>query len=88
MGYPAIIQALFPNGLPSKADYKCAVNLFTTGQSDVATFYDIWQAATAIFAVCGRYGKGGSVRGLGMFSRNFMKRWGLLWLTSSARSTW
>ncbi|CAF9941111.1 hypothetical protein IMSHALPRED_002431 [Imshaugia aleurites] len=60
---PAVTQDL-PFRFVS-SDYKCAVNLFTTGQSDVATFYDIWQAATAIFAVCGRYGKGGSVRGLG-----------------------
>ena len=52
------------------ADSKCSVTLFSTGKSDVASFYEIWQAVTAVFSVCTQHGKGGSIRGLGMFSNN------------------
>lgn len=50
----------------TKADSKCAVNVFTPGKSDAASFYDIWESVTAIFSFCTRRGLGGSMRGLGM----------------------
>lgn len=59
---PVLITALL-----KKADLVCSANLFSTGKSDVASFYNIWEAVTAVFSVCVRHGKTGSVRGLGMF---------------------
>ncbi len=48
-----------------KEDKGCSANLFSTGQADLTSYYDIWQAVTAVFSKCARYGYTGSVRGLG-----------------------
>lgn len=46
-------------------DLVCSVNVFTNGQPDVLSYYEIWEAVVAVFSVCTRYGKPGSLRGLG-----------------------
>ena len=57
---------------PSKlANLECSANIFSTGKPDVASFYEMWEAVTAISDVCTRYRQAGSARGLGMFLRNF-----------------
>lgn len=48
-------------------DVRCFANLFSTGKSDVASYYEIWEAVIALFSVCVRHGKTGSIRGIGMF---------------------
>lgn len=48
------------------ADVRCSANLLTTGRSDVSSFYDLWEAVTAVYFVCAQHGRTGSVRGLGM----------------------
>lgn len=58
---------MFPNGVLSTADMKCVVTLFSTGKSDVTSYYDIWEAVTAVFSVCARHRRTGSVRGLGEY---------------------
>ena len=55
-----------------KADLKCAVTVFTTGKSDVLSYYELWEAVVAIFSSCTRYGKPGSLRGLGKYSGTYM----------------
>ena len=41
---------------------------------DVASFYDIYIAVSAIFAVCTRKNRGGVMRGLGMSADSFLKK--------------
>lgn len=53
-------------------DVGCSANLFSTGKSDVSSFYEMWEAAIAVFCVCARYGRTGSVRGLGEHSEIFL----------------
>ncbi|KAF6237650.1 hypothetical protein HO173_003851 [Letharia columbiana] len=60
---PAVTEDL-PYNIDS-SDLKCSANIFSAGKSDVSSFYDIWKAVTALFSVCARHGKAGSVRGLG-----------------------
>ena len=55
-----------------KADLKCSATVFTNGRPDVLSYYEIWEAVVAIFSVCTRYGKTGSLRGLGKFLGNYM----------------
>ena len=47
-------------------DHKCVLKLFSlTGASEAVSWYEIWEAVTAVFAMCGRSRMGGSYRGLG-----------------------
>ena len=57
------------------ADNKCVAKTFTTGKTDVSTWYRIWEAMTALFSVCVRAGKGGVSRGIGKspFSSSFRR---------------
>ena len=49
-------------------DHKCVLKLFSlTGGSEAVAWYQIWEATTAVFSVCGRASMGGSYRGLGTF---------------------
>ena len=45
--------------------YKCQLTINTRGPVDRATWYDIWGAAVAIDAICGRHSQGGIAPGLG-----------------------
>ena len=47
------------------ADGRCALTIFTTGPSDSMTWYNIYNAATEIEAVCVRQGLRGTIYGLG-----------------------
>lgn len=55
----------------SKADDKCLLKVYTTGMPDTS-WYRIWEATEAIYAVCGKNGKTGYFRGLGKL-RTFPK---------------
>ena len=46
-------------------DGKSSVRLF--GTSDTTSWYHIWEAVMLVYSVCVRQGRGGSVKGLGMF---------------------
>ena len=50
-----------------KVDSKCSANVFSAGKTEVASYYNIWEAVTAVFAVCVRVGKIGGVREIGMY---------------------
>lgn len=60
------------NGL---ADNKCIAKIFSTGKTDLSTWYRIWEAVTAVFSVCVRAGKGGVSTGIGQspFSSSFRR---------------
>ena len=45
------------------ANDACVLRIF--GQADTARWLQIWEAATAIWSMCVRGAKGGSVTGLG-----------------------
>lgn len=47
------------------ADENCLMAIFSTGDSDFGYWYRMWEVTVAIFCMCVRAGKGGSVRGLG-----------------------
>jgi len=47
------------------ADKACVLQIFSTGKSDISSFYQIWEAVTAVFSVCIEKGKGGVFRSLG-----------------------
>ena len=50
------------------ADRRCLVRIDLVGEATVASWYEIWEAVTAIAAMCTRHkGKGGRARGLGKF---------------------
>ena len=49
-----------------KVDAKCSANVFSAGKTESASFYTIWEAVTAVFAVCVRSGMFGGVRDIGM----------------------
>ena len=46
-------------------DAKCSANVFSAGKTEVASYYELWEAVTAIFTVCVWRSKIGSVRGVG-----------------------
>lgn len=47
-------------------DDKCFAQISMTGEySESSTWYKMWEALTALFAVCGKHGQGGIYRGLG-----------------------
>ncbi|KAG6991066.1 hypothetical protein G7Y79_00057g090480 [Physcia stellaris] len=53
---PAIITA---------DENKCFGRIFTVGAVDRASWYEFWEAMTAIWSVCARHGLGGFYSGLG-----------------------
>lgn len=55
------------------------VKVFSTGRPDTGSWYKIWQAAEAMFAVCTRFSRFGSFRGLGRLSYSILDDW--VWLT-------
>ena len=58
----------------TSADDRCVVQIFSTGQWDVSSWYHLWEAVTAVFSVCVRpNGQGGSYTGIGTlpFSSTF-----------------
>ena len=66
-------------------DRKCALRIFTKGASDVYTWYRIWAAATAVFSVCVRHRRGGSVRDIGILLSSLISILVERTLTSTAR---
>ena len=44
------------------------MRIFTAAASDTYTWYQLWEAGSALFSVCTRHQKGGSVRGLGAYN--------------------
>lgn len=50
---------------PPIADHLCQMTISTSGPSDQAKWYDIWQAAMQLNQICVRSGKKGSNPGLG-----------------------
>ncbi|KAF6236258.1 hypothetical protein HO173_005889 [Letharia columbiana] len=62
-------------GLPmyiDSSDDKCVVQIFSTGPSDISTWYRMWEAVTAVFSVCVRAGRGGVYTGLGDLGNIFL----------------
>ena len=56
---------LFPNA-DFADDEKCFAQISMTGHlSDSSTWYKMWEAFTALFAVCGRHIQGGIFGSLG-----------------------
>ena len=51
------------------AEEDCLLRLFTVGGSDLLSWYQVWEAVEAVFAICGWKNLGGSYRGLGMYCR-------------------
>ena len=47
------------------ADDKCVVQIFSTGESDISSWFEMWEAVTAVFSVCVRGGRGGVFTRLG-----------------------
>jgi len=58
----------YSDGKWHSADEKCMVRMFSTGQSDLLSWYRVWESVEAIFAVCARNHHGGITKGLGEFS--------------------
>lgn len=71
-GSPTFCSLCLLTRLLQKADLVCSATVFTNGQPDVLSHYNIWEAVIAIYSVCTRYGKTGSLRGLGKFSGNYI----------------
>lgn len=69
-GDPAVTEDL-PYQFHSE-DLGCSANMFSTGRPDVSSFYNLWEAATAVFSVCVRHRKTGSVRGIGEHGEIFL----------------
>ena len=56
-------------------DGGCSATIDTPGRAyDVASFYDIWIALSAIFAICSRKNQGGVIRGLGTAANSFLQK--------------
>ena len=53
------------------------VRLFSTGDADVASWYGIWQAVQAVFAICTRARMRGTFTGIGVFPPQFSPAVGL-----------
>ena len=65
---PGLSDLLWLTNLVTKEDNECIVKLFSsTGRSDITSWYRIWEAVEATFAVCARFRMSGSHRGLGGF---------------------
>ncbi|KAM0794089.1 hypothetical protein BDR22DRAFT_895497 [Usnea florida] len=60
---------------PDKGNPKCILRVSGTRPRDIATWYQIWEAATAIDAMCVRKGKGGYWADLG-FSESLVVEMG------------
>ena len=72
-GSPNILLAVPPDKMfYKKADLVCSASVFTNGRPDILSHYNIWEAVIAIYSVCTRYGKTGSLRGLGKLSCNYI----------------
>ncbi|CAD6592516.1 MAG: hypothetical protein ASARMPRED_006380 [Alectoria sarmentosa] len=88
-GDPSVTEEL-PYHIDS-ANLECSANIFSTGKPDVASFYEMWEAVTAISDVCTRYRQAGSARGLGEHGNIFItmtknERLGLPNISSSGDS--
>lgn len=56
----------FPDKNLCGDDRECLGRLwYTRKQSDFASWYKIWEAVTAVYSVCGRNQRRGTIRGLG-----------------------
>ena len=60
------------------------MRIFSTGGSDMSTWYRMWAATTAVYSVCGRQGRGGSSRGIGEISSIFRESRSLTSMTGGA----
>lgn len=65
------VKEILPQELVSSDD-KCVVKLYSTGTSDLVAWYRIWEAVEATFAVCGKFHKSGSYRGIGLQGNVFL----------------
>ena len=54
---------LFLSNAECAGDNKCFATI--GGNRDSSTWYRMWEALTALYAVCGRHIQGGKFRGLG-----------------------
>lgn len=50
----------------------CEMRIFTTGASDTASWYQFWEATSALYYACAKQGKGGVFSGLGDAHRLFV----------------
>lgn len=50
-------------------DDRCTITVASAGAKDTVSWYEIWEAATAVNAVCGEKGQSGTAYNLGTFSR-------------------
>ena len=66
---PSVAYLWTPLLLPNAEfadDNKCFAQISTTtGNQDSSTWYKMWEALTALYAVCGRHIRGGKFKGLG-----------------------
>ena len=63
------------------SDDKCLARILTTGKADFSSWYNLWEAVTAVYSVCVRLGQGGVYRGLGDAGNIFLT------MTSTAEGT-
>ena len=55
--------------LPQTKGTPCSLQIIgTSGASDTTTWYELWEAATALWSACLRQGVAGGLSGLGKFS--------------------
>ncbi|KAF6217540.1 hypothetical protein HO133_006878 [Letharia lupina] len=64
------VQVPLPQFLES-SDGKCMMRIFGRGGRDITSWFKVWEAATAVYAVCVRHQKVGSFRGLGELGNIF-----------------
>ena len=66
---PGGVDVTLPVSLKAGYLERCIITLKTTGTSDEFSWLEVWEAATAINAVCIRSGKKGKWENLGSFDR-------------------
>lgn len=62
------LPSCIPNGvlmLAIQDGGECAMRIFTARNSDITSWYKIWEAGTAVYYACARDGRGGIHSGLG-----------------------
>lgn len=59
-------EQFFPDKCRCGDDRECLSRLwYTRQQSDLASWYKVWEAVTAVYSVCARNQQKGTIRGLG-----------------------
>ena len=48
-----------------EGDGRCALRIYSDGETDSVSWYEIWQAAEAMYAICNKQGRNGWYRSIG-----------------------